>query len=298
VTAYDELSMFHDNASEAGLPWNGPPTVKRVSVAVAGDRAISALVWGEGAAEVVLIHGGAQNAHTWDTVALALDRPLVAIDLPGHGHSDWRDGGNYAPLAMVDDVATAVAELAPRAKAVVGMSLGGLTAICLASRYPQLVPKLGIVDVTPGTDHVKAEPIIAFISGPEYFDSFDAILARTIEHNPTRSESSLRRGVLHNARELPDGRWSWRYDPTRSWKIEGAKSPGPQFGDVWAELAEVSVPLTLWRGARSSVVGDDDVEELLRRQPTARVLTVADAGHSIQGDRPLEMARLIAELLG
>ncbi len=36
----------------------------------------------------MLLHGGAQNAHTWDTVALALGRPLVAIDLPGHGHSD------------------------------------------------------------------------------------------------------------------------------------------------------------------------------------------------------------------
>ena len=36
----------------------------------------------------VLLHGGSQNAHTWDTVAMALDRPLVAIDLPGHGHSD------------------------------------------------------------------------------------------------------------------------------------------------------------------------------------------------------------------
>ena len=37
----------------------------------------------------VLLHGGGQNAHTWDTVALALDRPLLAVDLPGHGHSDW-----------------------------------------------------------------------------------------------------------------------------------------------------------------------------------------------------------------
>ena len=37
------------------------------------------------------------NAHTWDTVALALDRPLVAFDLPGHGHSSWRDDSTYSP---------------------------------------------------------------------------------------------------------------------------------------------------------------------------------------------------------
>ena len=114
----------------------------------------------------MLIHGGAQNAHTWDTVALALGRPLVAVDLPGHGQSDHRPAHNYGPASMVDDVAVAVAALAPRAGAVVGMSLGGLTAICLAADHPDLVRRLGVVDVTPGTDHKKAEPIIAFIDGP------------------------------------------------------------------------------------------------------------------------------------
>lgn len=296
--AYDEFSMFRDNAAEVGLPWRGDPKVRRVAVDVAGGKQISALVWGDAPAELVLIHGGAQNAHTWDTVALALDRPLVALDLPGHGHSDWRESGRYAPLDLVDDVAAAVRALAPGARAVVGMSLGGLTACCLASRYPDLVARLGMVDVTPGVDHAKAEPIIAFVSGPEYFAGFDEILERTIQHNPTRTVSSLRRGVLHNARELPDGRWSWRYDPMRTWKVEGGGDGSPQFADVWAELERVQVPITLWRGARSPVVDDADVAEFVRRQPSATVITVADAGHSIQGDRPVEMARLIEELLG
>ena len=79
--------------------------------------------------------------------------------------------------------------------------------------------RLVVVDVTPGTDHAKAEPIVAFVSGPESFESFDAILERTLRFNPTRSLSSMRRGVLHNARELPDGRWTWRYDPMRSWRL-------------------------------------------------------------------------------
>src|SRR4029453_16438293 len=94
---YDEFSMFHENAEEFGLPWDGPPTVRREAVEVEPGRRLSALVWGSGPPEIVLLHGGAQNAHTWDTVALALDRPLVAVDLPGHGHSDHRDGGPFPP---------------------------------------------------------------------------------------------------------------------------------------------------------------------------------------------------------
>src|SRR6516165_9390014 len=132
MSSYDELGMFEDNAREAGLPWDGPPQVERVEV-----DGVSALVWGDRSGPpLVLLHGGAQNAHTWDTVALALDRPIVAIDLPGHGHSAWRDDHDYRPAVMAPAVAGAVEALAPDAVAVAGMSLGGLTALALSGIRP------------------------------------------------------------------------------------------------------------------------------------------------------------------
>jgi pimeloyl-ACP methyl ester carboxylesterase len=292
--AYDEMGLFRENVEEAGLTWTGEPAVERRSVVVDGGRRVSALVWGSAPPELVLLHGGAQNAHTWDTVALALDRPLVAVDLPGHGHSDWRDDHNYWPAVIADDVAVAVRALAPGAAMVVGMSLGGLTAWCLAAKHPELVRRLVIVDVTPGTDEAKAEPIRAFVSGPERFDSFDEILARTVQYNPTRTVSSLRRGVLHNARELPDGGWTWRYDPMRNWSNEQSM---PDFTSLWGTVDAVDVPLLLVRGGTSQVVGDEDVEELLRRRPDASVVTVEGAGHSIQGDKPVELARILEDFL-
>jgi pimeloyl-ACP methyl ester carboxylesterase len=85
---YDEFGLFHENAEEFGLPYDGPPTVRRESVELPDGRRLSALVWGTDDPEYVFLHGGAQNAHTWDTVAMALGRPLVAIDLPGHGPSE------------------------------------------------------------------------------------------------------------------------------------------------------------------------------------------------------------------
>jgi pimeloyl-ACP methyl ester carboxylesterase len=290
---YDEFGLFHENAAEAGLAWSGPPTVRRVSVDVDAGRRLSALVWGDAPADLVLLHGGAQNAHTWDTVALALDVPLVAIDLPGHGHSDHRDDGPFGPVNNAADVAVAIRELAPEARLVVGMSLGGLTAIAMTPRQPDLVRKLALVDVTPGVDREKAAPIAAFIAGPESFESFDEILARTIEFNPTRTESSLRRGVLHNAVERDDGRWVWRYQRPRL--AETAEMP--DFGVLWDDVSTISVPLLLVRGADSAVVGDEDVAELRRRQPDVRVETVAGAGHSIQGDRPVELARVLEGFL-
>ena len=106
---YDEFSLFHENAEEAGLPFDDPPVVRRESLEVAPGRKVSALVWGDAPPELVLIHGGGQNAHTWDTVALALDRPLLAVDLPGHGHSDWpQESAWLDPSTMADDVAKVI----------------------------------------------------------------------------------------------------------------------------------------------------------------------------------------------
>jgi pimeloyl-ACP methyl ester carboxylesterase len=56
------------------------------------------------------------------------------------------------------------------------------------------------------------------------------------------------------------------------------------------------MPVMLVRGMLpQSVVDDKDEAEFLRRQPAARIEHVEGAGHSIQGDKPVELAALIAD---
>jgi pimeloyl-ACP methyl ester carboxylesterase len=293
VMPYDEFGLFSENAAEYGLPYPGPPAVSRVEVEVAPGRHVSSLVWGTTPPELVLVHGGAQNAHTWDTVAMALDRPLLAIDLPGHGHSDGGPDGSLSIGSNGEDLARVIAELAPHARGVVGMSLGGLSSIALTAHAPELVRSLVLVDVTPGVNEEKAAPIFAFVDGPDSFPSLDDLLARTVEFNPTRSESSLRRGILHNAVQREDGSWVWRYARFRT----GDGGLRPEVGDWWTAISEIQVPMMLVRGLAWSVVDDADVEELLRRQPTCTVVGVDGAGHSVQGDRPLELAQILSDFL-
>jgi pimeloyl-ACP methyl ester carboxylesterase len=296
--AYDEFGLFHENASEYGLAWNGPPMVRRESVAVGGGQEVSALVWGSGPPELVLVHGGAQNAHTWDTVLLALDRPAVAVDLPGHGHSDGPRSGYLDVEESASDVAAVIRNLSPSSPAVVGMSLGGITALALADAHPELVGALVLVDITPGVNAEKSQAITAFVNGPESFPDFDSLLERTMEHNPTRSVSSLRRGILHNAEQRDDGSWVWRYARHRALQPKTPGRPFRDFGSRWESLSRLAIPLMLVRGMLpQSVVDDADEAELLRRVPTARVEHVEGAGHSVQGDAPVELARLIGDFL-
>ncbi len=304
IIDYDEFALFGENIAEFELAATVPP-VERVDVGMPHDpgRHVSALRWGSGPAEIVLLHGGAQNAHTWDTVVLALGRPVVAIDLPGHGHSHWRDDHAYTPQNLADDVAVIVADLAPDASMVVGMSLGGLTAMELAVRHPALVRRLAMIDITPGVNQQKAKAVLDFVDGPQEFASFDDLLARTIEFNPTRSESSLRRGILHNAAQQLDGSWQWRYDRTGHTRPKDAApdihgvADGAAASPLWDDFGSVTAPLTIVRGSTSPVVDDDDIAEARRRQPDIDVIVVEGAGHSVQGDRPVELARILDDLL-
>jgi pimeloyl-ACP methyl ester carboxylesterase len=290
-TTYDEFSFFNENISE----WNldvAIPDVRRFFVAVDGLRQLSGLQWGSGEPELVLLHGGAQNAHTYDTVALALQRPLIALDLPGHGHSDPSPFPASAIASHASDVARALEQLITPPRPLVGMSLGGLTALLVANERPDLVASLVLVDITPGVNADKARHITDFVNGPTSFDDFDALLARTIEHNPTRSVSSLRRGILHNAVQQSDGSWVWRHQLHARSELTA-----PDAGDLWGKLSELRMPVTLLRAmGPGSVVDDEDELEFLKRLPGATVVHVADSGHSIQGDQPLVFAALLERL--
>lgn len=286
--AYDEFAYFHENLSEWHL--DVPiPHVRRFYVAVDGLRQLSGLRWGDREPELTLLHGGAQNAHTFDTVALALQRPLLALDLPGHGHSDAGPFGPSAVAPMAVDVQRALEQLVDGPRPLVGMSLGGLTALVVAHDRPDLVSSLVLIDITPGVSAKKARYITDFVNGPVSFRDFDELVERTVLHNPTRTVSSLRRGIFHNALQRSDGTWVWRHQQHP--KPELVAAP---VGDLWDQLGELTMPVTLLRAmAVGSVVDDEDEAELRRRLPEVTVVHVAGAGHSIQGDAPVELARLL-----
>lgn len=286
---YDEFSFFDENLHEYDIERDEPPSVRRVEHRADGQL-LSALQWGSGSPEYVFLHGGAQNAHTWDTVLLQLDRPALAIDLPGHGHSSHRDDAGYHPRANAVAVAAMIDAVVGGPIVLIGMSLGGLTATSLAASRPDLVRSLIIVDITPGVNSDKASDIHAFIAGPQTFPSFTEIFDRTVEFNPTRSASSLRRGILHNAHRLADGSWQWNYD-----RRSMADVDVPPMGELWDDVSAVRAPYLLVRGGSSPVVDDDDVAELRSRQPDVDVVVVPGAGHSVQGDDPLRLAELILD---
>jgi pimeloyl-ACP methyl ester carboxylesterase len=167
----------------------------------------------------------------------------------------------------------------------------------LAVRHTSLVRSLVMVDITPGVNAKKAKAIIDFVDGPQSFSSFDDLLERTIQFNPTRSESSLRRGILHNAHQLSDGSWQWRYDRSSHARSQGDAGPVDTsdvvLSALWDDFSAIGCPLMIVRGSLSPVVDDDDIAEARKRQPDLELHVVDGAGHSVQGDRPVELTSLL-----
>jgi pimeloyl-ACP methyl ester carboxylesterase len=292
-----EFSLLSENAEQAGVA--GPlPDVERVESDSSEGR-VSALRWGAlssaGPPRIVFLHGGGQNAHTWDTVIVGLGEPALAVDLPGHGHSAWRADGDYSPQLNADALAPALREHAPSADLVVGMSLGGLTAIRLAAVAPDLVNELVLIDVTPSALQRHAEltkeqqGTVALMHGEREFPSFQAMLHLTIAAAPHREVKALRRGVFHNSRRLDNGNWTWRYDAIRAF---------PDFAGLWDDVDRLAAPITLVRGGSSGFVTDEDAAELGRRATNFRATHVVDnSGHSVQSDQPRALIDVLRGVL-
>ena len=185
--------------------------------------------------------------------------------------------------------------LAPDAEAVVGQSLGGLTAIAVAAARPELVRRLVIVDVSPGIVVEGGNQVRDFLAGPESFESRDEIVERAASFGFGVSRASLERGVLHNTRVRDDGRVVFKHhlanlgdrDAPFSHRLPAAVA-GPR-GRRRAGAARPRQPRLPQRRPRRRAHVD--------RVPGARAVTI-DAGHNVQEDAPVELAGALASFLG
>ena len=258
------------------------------------------LEWGEAdAPTVLLLHGFAQTCHSWDFVALSLcDRfRVVVLDQRGHGDSDWAPDGDYTPEAYQSDLDAVVQALDLREIVLIGLSMGGRNAFTYASRHPERVRALVIVDAAPQSRTAGTENIRRFVQQEDELDSVDDFVKRVQEYNPRRSAQQIRGSILNNLKQLPNGRWTWKYDRVlRSPRRRMGSDPDAE-RRLWGYVEALKCPTLVVRGAETDVVAADTADSMRRRIPNARLATVEGAGHLVMGDNPAGFERAVTAFL-
>ena len=253
------------------------------------------LDWGaKGRHPILFLHGGGLNAHTWDVVCLMLRREYhcLALDQRGHGDSEWEPTADYSFDAQIRDIEGLVEKLGLQRPLLVGHSMGGFAAIGYAMRHAATMSGLALVDVGPELSMDGAKRIRDFVSQDRELESVDAFVQKAMSFNPMRNPALLRRSLMHNLRQLPNGKWTWKHDPNRmsgnfaGERIERAKQ-------IFEQIHSISCPTLIMRGARSDVFSDDNASKFAEALPKGRWVRVENAGHTIQGDNP---AGLLATL--
>ena len=252
----------------------------------AGGLLFHFLEWGSpNHPTLLLLHGICQQCHSWDFISLALANQyhVIALDARGHGDSQWPPDADYSLDAHQRDLDGVADALGLRNFVVVGHSMGGRNGYVFASRRPDLVRGLVIVDTGPGQVAAGSRRIRNFISLPDQLNSYEEFVARVMEY--TGRPAWLVHGSLqHTIREMPDGRWTWKYD--RAIRSSDFRPQSWPSEDLWRCLEAIQCPTLVVRGANSDVLAPEVFQRMLKVIPRCEGATVEKAGHLVPGDNP------------
>ncbi|MFB9269038.1 alpha/beta fold hydrolase [Bradyrhizobium erythrophlei] len=252
------------------------------------DRpSIHTLDWGGLGPPAVLLHGGALTARTWDFVAMALrsDFRLVALDMRGHGASEWAD--DYSITSYATDVVAVLDGLALERAHIAGMSLGGTAACEFALRHPDRTESLAMVDVISRPVFAATARMRAFMTGFPGAATVDEVVAMALAVSPRSDPERLRYRMRTLLKRGDDGRLVWKRDQRRPTDFPAILN---HLAGFEARVAEMVAPFLLVRGGESLIVTEDAARDFTARFPDGRWVTIAGAGHNVQEDNPRDLA--------
>ena len=244
---------------------------------------------------MLLLHGGSQTAHSWDEFSREMRRDyrVIALDQRGHGDSEWSRAGIYTARAQTQDVHRFVNLLGLERIILIGLSMGGRNSIMYAGMHPERIDRLVIVDVGPEIMKKGGRNIRRFTSSADILPTFDDFIDRAHQFNPRRPIEQLRERLSWNLRQLPDGRWTWKYDR----RFRGRRQRSAYQEDLWPYVRRIKAPTLIVRGGESDILSDRQAKRLQKAIPGCALTVVEKAGHTVPGDNPPAFRKAVTDWL-
>ena len=231
---------------------------------------------------VMMIHGLAGQAHTFDGIAgrLAAKHHVYCLDVRGRGESAWGPPGEYGFDTYVADLEAVRAALGLGRMTLVGTSMGGFISMYYAAKFGDHVERAVVNDIGPEIDPQGMQRILSYVGGaPEMFADMKAVVryykehyAPMVEHLPYDQIADFAR---YNVRKSDSGVYVWKMDPA----IRAGGAPQPAM-DPWDAWKAIGCPLLILRGAKSDVLSADIAARMVETQPAAKLVEVPGVGHA------------------
>ena len=251
-------------------------------------REIHYMEWGASHATTVIAwHGLARTGRDMDELAAYLSTPargyrVICPDTVGRGLSQWSpDPKNDYCLGFYTQLATSlVDQLGLKQFHWVGTSMGGaIGMVAAAGPLRGRIQRLVLNDMGPKITDSSVSRIRSYAGNPAAFDTVSELeqYFRTI-YKPYGflTDAQWRHLAETSTRRLPDGRVTPHYDPAMVQQFVHH----PNDHDRWADYDSLTIPVLCLRGADSDLLAADTAEQMARRGPRARVVTIAGCGHA------------------
>ena len=263
--------------------------------------------WGnEAAPPLIMVHGGLDHCRNWDAIASEL-QPLfhiMALDLRGHGDSEWAKGSSYGLSENVYDLTRLMRFAALQDAAIVGHSFGGMIALAYAGTYPDRVSRLAVLD---GAFLSGSRPAPIDEQMSRWVDQLDRISQREPRHFRTIEEAAQRLSARnkrltpaqalhlarHGVRQNADGSYRWKFDHYQRARAPYRLSPK----DYIALWSRITCPTLLMWGSES-FLPDPEAAGLLAHFKHAELEKIAGAGHWLHHDKLDEVLVTLRRFLG
>ncbi|QEM82434.1 alpha/beta fold hydrolase [Halomonas binhaiensis] len=262
-----------------------------LSMVTVRELEVAVRIWHPGAPRTVIAwHGLARHGGDFEDMARLLgpEWRILAPDTPGRGLSSWSLHPAHDYLySHYETIAVSILDHFNLDKVSwIGTSMGGLLGMFLAAspRTQARIESLVLNDVGPELELDGLADLARYFTIPHRFSRLSQLETELRQHYASfgiQSDEAWQRMTLSSARRLPDGSWTFHYDP----RI------GEQFihdtpRNTWADWDAIRCPLMVIRGAESRLISEDIVRRMAEHQPGLEVLVVPGCGHAPMLDRP------------
>jgi pimeloyl-ACP methyl ester carboxylesterase len=272
------------------------PTQPLSKTLTVNGLALHYLEWGkENAPPIVCVHGYTGSADAFNALARHLqDRfHILALDVRGHGGSDWSPAGAYRYEDQAGDLAEFAEQLGLQKFVLIGTSMGGIIAMTYASEHAARLSGLVINDIGPEAEAGTQRITQMVGSRPDDFATLEDAMAYRRSASPilaARSAEDQHELALGVLRQRAGGKWGWKMDP--AYIQQRVERGAPVRPPLWPALQALPCPTLVVWGSDSDVLSEAQARRMAEALPRGELVRVPRIGHAPTLVEPVVLATL------